>query len=73
MAKLILSIAIIVFAFTIGPLCCMWAWNGFAEAFNLPTFTFWHWLATVLAFRALLGGPAKLRIKDEEYSSSFII
>lgn len=66
MSKLITAIAIVVFSFAIAPLCCMWAWNGFATAFNLPTFTFWHWFATIVAFRALLGGPAKFKIKDEE-------
>jgi len=39
----------------IAPLFCLIAWNSFAGAFNLPTFSFWHWLAVVLAIRFTLG------------------
>ena len=29
-----------------------WAWNGFAWKFNLPIFSYWHWVVTLMAFRA---------------------
>lgn len=35
------------------PLWCMIAWNGFAGEFNLPTFSYWHWVVTALAIRGI--------------------
>lgn len=32
-------------------LLCFLAWNGFAWAFNLPQFSYWHWVATYSAIR----------------------
>jgi hypothetical protein len=45
------------------PWMCMLAWNGFAWEFNLPTFGYWHWVATVIAIRSLLG---PLKVKNPE-------
>ena len=39
----------------IAPLFCLIAWNTFAWEFNLPTFSYWHWMAVVLAIRFTLG------------------
>lgn len=35
------------------PLWCMIAWNGFACEFNLPTFSYWHWVVTAIAIRGI--------------------
>lgn len=35
------------------PWWCMIAWNGFAWEFNLPTFSYWHWVVTALAIRGI--------------------
>ena len=39
-----------------GALLCMLAWNGFAWEFNLPQFSYWHWMATFAAIRLLQKG-----------------
>ena len=46
-------IKLLIVAFVI-PLWCLIAWNGFALAFNLPTFSYWHWVVTALAIRGVL-------------------
>lgn len=38
-----------------GGFMCFLAWNGFAWGFNLPQFSFWHWVATYTAIRAIRG------------------
>lgn len=38
-----------------APLFCMIAWNTFAKKFNLPSFSYWQWMAVVLAIRLTLG------------------
>ena len=35
------------------PLWCMISWNGFAYEFNLPTFSYWHWVVTAIAIRGI--------------------
>lgn len=44
-----LTAAIIIALF--GGLLCFLAWNGFAQAFNLPQFSYWHWVVTYYAIR----------------------
>ncbi len=47
----------------IAPLFCLLAWNNFAWEFNLPIFSYWHWMVVVLAIRFTLG---KTVIKTNE-------
>jgi hypothetical protein len=42
---------------TIIPLWCLLAWNGFASAFHLPFFSYWHWVVTALAIRGIFTRP----------------
>ena len=35
----------------LGGLICFLSWNGWASAFNLPRFSYWHWVATFTAIR----------------------
>ena len=39
-----------------GGLICFLAWNGWAWEFNLPQFSYWHWVATFVAIRLLQKG-----------------
>ena len=39
-----------------GGLVCFLAWNGWAWEFNLPQFSYWHWVATFAAIRLLQKG-----------------
>lgn len=39
-----------------GGLICFLAWNGWAWEFNLPQFSYWHWVATFAAIRLLQKG-----------------
>ncbi len=50
-AKLSAIIFSIVFMIFFPPFLVMIAWNGFANSFNLPTFSYWHWFITILAIR----------------------
>ena len=65
MAKVIsVAIGAIIASLFIAPLFCMIACNTFAWEFNLPTFTYWHWMAVVLAIRFTLG-KTKLTVPQE--------
>lgn len=35
-------------------LFCFVAWNGWAWEFNLPQFSYWHWVVTFMAIRFLI-------------------
>lgn len=59
-SSLFLSTTIILCFF--GGFMCFLAWNGFAWAFNLPQFSFWHWVATYTAIR-VLHGNTKLHVE----------
>jgi len=48
-------IKVLIMVFLI-PLWCLLAWNGFAWEFNLPTFSYWHWVVTALAVRGIFNG-----------------
>ena len=48
-----------------GGFMCFLAWNGFAWEFNLPQFSFWHWVATYTAIRVLRGNT-NLHVKKGE-------
>jgi hypothetical protein len=50
-------VAIILIFF--GAFLCFLAWNGWAWEFNLPQFSYWHWVATFAAFRYLTGRVKK--------------
>ena len=39
-----------------GAFMCHLAWNGWAWEFNLPQFSYWHWVATFTAIRLIRGG-----------------
>lgn len=45
-------IKLLIITFVI-PLWCFLAWNGFAWEFNLPIFSYWHWVVTALAIRGI--------------------
>lgn len=49
--NLIVAINLIFF----GGFICFLAWNGWAWEFNLPQFSYWHWVATFAAIRYLRG------------------
>lgn len=49
--KLSVIIFTIVFMIFFPPFLIMIAWNGFANGFNLPTFSYWQWFITILAIR----------------------
>jgi len=53
MKDIISSLIAGVLVILLDSLFCFWAWNGFARAFNLPIFDFWHWVCTFMAVRAL--------------------
>lgn len=54
-SKLIVTVFIIVVLIFVPPFLMMIAWNGFANGFNLPTFSYWHWFITHLALRLVTG------------------
>ena len=56
-------IGVAIVSLFLAPFLCMTAWNTFAWEFNLPTFSFWHWMLVVLAIRFTLG---KTNIKTNE-------
>lgn len=43
----------------LGGLLCFLAWNGWAWEFNLPQFSYWHWVATFAAIRFIRGSVKK--------------
>lgn len=49
------AIACAIVTLGLTPLFCVLAWNTFAWEFNLPTFTYWHWMVVILAIRGTLG------------------
>lgn len=53
--KLMVTISSIVFLIFFPPFLVMVAWNSFANGFNLPTFSYWHWLITLFAIRLAVG------------------
>lgn len=53
--KLIVMAVLIVVLIFVPPFLLMVAWNGFANGFNLPTFSYWHWFITHLALRLMMG------------------
>ena len=57
-------VAVILSSLFIAPLFCLIAWNTFAGEFNLPTFSYWHWMVVVLAIRFTFG-RAKVNIGEE--------
>ena len=40
-----------IYIILLGGLLCFLSWNGWAWAFNLPRFSYWHWVATYAAIR----------------------
>lgn len=65
MAKVIgAAIGALIVSIFVAPLFCMIAWNTFAWEFNLPVFSYWHWMAVVLAIRFTLG-KTKLKVNSE--------
>lgn len=51
-------ITVIILCF-FGGFMCFLAWNGFAWEFNLPKFSFLHWVVTYTAIRAIRGNMKK--------------
>ena len=49
------SIVVALLTCVLGSLLCFLAWNGWAWEFNLPQFSYWHWLATYTAIRGIIG------------------
>jgi len=62
--KLIVIVFIIVFMIFFPPFLVMIAWNGFANGFNLPTFSYWQWFITLLAIRLVIGRVNFKRISE---------
>lgn len=52
--KKVIGVLVLVSVFIFTPLMCLIAWNSWASAFGLPTFSFWHWFATSIAIHSLL-------------------
>lgn len=63
MGKLILTIVMILLIVFAIPLFAFLAWNGFAAAFNLPFFSYWHWVAVVLAIKGI--STASVRVSED--------
>lgn len=61
MRDIIISFITALLIFLLDAWFCFMAWQGFASAFNLPMFDFWHWAVTLMAVRALVSKSAKIK------------
>lgn len=62
--KLIVIVFLMVFLIFFPPFIVMSAWNGFANGFNLPTFSYWQWFIAFLAIRFINGRIDFKRISE---------